>query len=160
MAPITSSLDPIDMGILYLLQEDARRNTNESIGEQLDIAGSTVGTRIRKLENEGIIESYNPIINYERAGFDHHFVVTCSVPFEECDHYIEVIVEEVTGVVNIRKFYTANDNLLVEIVARTSKEFEKAIQELKELDISIEDFEVVDRDVSQPFGQFGQEVIE
>lgn len=154
-----ASLDPIDMGILYLLQENARDNTTKAIGDQLDVAASTVGNRIRKLENEGVIEGYNPNINYERSGFDHHHVVTCTVPFDECDRYIEEIFDEVTGVVNVRKFFTATENLSLEMVCVDKAAFEACIRDLKALDIDVVEFELIDREVSRPFGQFGSETI-
>lgn len=154
-----ADLDPIDKAILYLLQENARGNTTTAIGEKVGIAGSTAGTRINRMEGSGVIQGYNPIIDYERAGFDHHYVVTGTVPFEDCDRYIEDIVDEVDGVVNVRKFFTANANLSIELVGMNRRSFEQSIHDLKALDVAVERFRVLDREVTKPFSQFGQDAI-
>lgn len=155
----SETLDTVDRGILYLLQENARGNTTKEIGEQLDLAASTIGTRINRLEDRGIIEGYNPVINYERAGFDHHYVVICSVPYDECDRYIEEAVDTVDGIVHVRKFFTAKQNLSVEIIGSNRRTFENSVRDLKELDVDVERFEIMDRDVWKPFSQFGKQAI-
>lgn len=155
----TENLDTIDKGILYLLQENARGNTTKGIGQKLGLSASTIGTRINRLEDRGVIEGYNPVINYERAGFDHHYVVECTVPLEECDQYIEEIVEEVDGVVNVRKFYTAEENLVLEVVGTNKRSFEDSMRDLRELDIQLDRFEIVDREVSKPFSHFGRQAV-
>ncbi|WP_312908269.1 Lrp/AsnC family transcriptional regulator [Natronosalvus caseinilyticus] len=54
--PLASEeLDSVDKGILYLLQEDARNNTTNAIGEQVGVSSSTVANRITKLEENGEI---------------------------------------------------------------------------------------------------------
>ena len=60
-------LDATDLEILGALQEDARQ-TYTSIGKRLGIAHSTVYDRIRRMEQNGIIEKYTALINAEKAG--------------------------------------------------------------------------------------------
>lgn len=36
-------VDNVDMGILHLLQQDARSNTTSMIGEEVGVSSSTVG---------------------------------------------------------------------------------------------------------------------
>lgn len=51
-------LDDIDLRILQLLQDDARI-ANAAIARDVDLAPSAVFQRIRKLENEGVIQGYH-----------------------------------------------------------------------------------------------------
>lgn len=41
------------------------------IGEEAGVSSSTAGNRINQLEDEGLISSYQPTLDYEKAGFDH-----------------------------------------------------------------------------------------
>jgi Lrp/AsnC family transcriptional regulator, leucine-responsive regulatory protein len=51
-------LDDIDLRILHLLQEDAR-TSNAAIARDVGLVPSAVYQRIRKLENEGVIQGYH-----------------------------------------------------------------------------------------------------
>jgi Lrp/AsnC family transcriptional regulator for asnA, asnC and gidA len=55
-------LDNVDVGILSRLQEDARTPFTK-IAEELGISDATVHIRVRKLENQNLIEKYTIIIN-------------------------------------------------------------------------------------------------
>lgn len=48
-------LDEVDRGILYLLQKDARHNTNKEIGDAVGVSPGTVRNRIENLEEAGVI---------------------------------------------------------------------------------------------------------
>jgi DNA-binding Lrp family transcriptional regulator len=62
-------LDDLDLRILRLLNADARRSFRE-IAKAVDASLSTVSNRVRKLEEEGIITGYAPIVNEGRLGYD------------------------------------------------------------------------------------------
>lgn len=49
-------LDQTDLAILKLLQQNSRMQWRE-IGEQVHLTGQAVGHRIRKMEEQGIIEA-------------------------------------------------------------------------------------------------------
>lgn len=49
--------DHVDMGIIYLLQKDARNYTTAEIAEAVDVSSSTVGNRIRRLEETALLKS-------------------------------------------------------------------------------------------------------
>lgn len=76
-------LDDVDKGIVYLLQENARTNTTESIGETVGVSSSTVGNRSTNLEERGVITGYHPTVDYDKAGLDHHMVAIGTVPLED-----------------------------------------------------------------------------
>jgi DNA-binding Lrp family transcriptional regulator len=62
-------LDDLDLRILRLLNADARKSFRE-IAKAVDASLSTVSNRVRKLEEEGIITGYAPILNEGRLGYD------------------------------------------------------------------------------------------
>jgi len=62
-------LDDLDMRILRLLNADARKSFRE-IAKAVDASLSTVSNRVRKLEKEGIITGYAPILAESRLGYD------------------------------------------------------------------------------------------
>ena len=152
----SQEIDRTDMAILYLLQENARNHTTEAIAEKVGVSSTTVGTRIRNMEEEGIIKGYNPVINYERIGFDHHYVAICTVPLETHEEYTKEIIENVSGVVRVRKYLTTTQNLSVEIVSFNREKFEKSLGELIDLGININRFELVNSEESCPFNHFGK----
>lgn len=149
-------LDRTDMGILYLLQRDARSTTTEEIGEQVGLAASTVSTRIRELEDAGIITDYRPTIDYQRAGFDQHLLIVGTV---EADDREEVVTDltDVAGVVNVRELLTEKENVLVELVNTSQEETERRVGELRDLGVEIVRTEFLKRELSQPFAHFGEQ---
>lgn len=64
---VASSLDSIDLKILGLLQEDARRS-NAEIGRRVGLVPSAIFQRLRKLEKKGIIEGYEPRLDPATIG--------------------------------------------------------------------------------------------
>ncbi|TFH12968.1 Lrp/AsnC family transcriptional regulator [Candidatus Bathyarchaeota archaeon] len=61
------NLDEIDIKLLEVLQENCKLNFTQ-IGNELDIAESTVRYRIERLEKRGIITNYIALINPRMVG--------------------------------------------------------------------------------------------
>ena len=61
-------VDELDIKIISLLQKNARLSYRE-IARELNVAVGTVYNRIKRLEEEGVIKGYAPILDYERLGF-------------------------------------------------------------------------------------------
>ena len=66
----TSLLDEMDLGILKILQGDCRTPL-EHIADELGVPKSTIHYRIKRLEEEGIIEGYYAKVNQARLGKDY-----------------------------------------------------------------------------------------
>jgi Lrp/AsnC family transcriptional regulator, regulator for asnA, asnC and gidA len=62
-------LDDLDRRILRLLNADARKSFRE-IAKEVDASLSTVSNRVRKLEEQGVITGYVPVLNESHLGFD------------------------------------------------------------------------------------------
>ena len=64
-----TSLDENDKRIISEYLKDARISYRE-VAKRLQLAVGTVLTRTKKLENDGIIESYSAILNHDKLGYD------------------------------------------------------------------------------------------
>jgi Lrp/AsnC family transcriptional regulator, leucine-responsive regulatory protein len=60
-------LDHIDFQILRLLSENSRVQWKD-LGEQIHMTGQAVGSRIKKLEESGIIKAYSLIVDEMKVG--------------------------------------------------------------------------------------------
>jgi len=61
-------MDELDLRIISLLQRNARLSYRE-IARELNVAVGTVYNRIKRLEREGVIKGYAPVLDYEKLGF-------------------------------------------------------------------------------------------
>jgi len=62
-------LDETDVKILKALTVDARFSSRQ-IAKQCDVSIGTVLSRIKKMENEGIIRSYSALLDHEKLGYE------------------------------------------------------------------------------------------
>ena len=67
--PGAENMDKLDLKIINALNENARRSFRD-ISRKLNISLTTVANRVKKLENEGIIRGYIPLINLDYIGYD------------------------------------------------------------------------------------------
>ena len=62
-----AALDNIDLQILQFLQANALM-TNKEIASRLNLTTTPIHERIKRLENEGVIEKYTAILNKSKLG--------------------------------------------------------------------------------------------
>lgn len=62
-------MDETDKKIIAEYLKDARVSYRE-VAKRLQLAVGTVLTRTKKLENDGIIESYSAVLNHDKLGYD------------------------------------------------------------------------------------------
>ncbi|MCH2379924.1 MAG: Lrp/AsnC family transcriptional regulator [Nitrososphaerales archaeon] len=62
-------MDDTDKKIIAEYLKDARVSYRE-VAKRLQLAVGTVLTRTKKLENDGIIESYSAVLNHDKLGYD------------------------------------------------------------------------------------------
>lgn len=74
------SLDSIDFEILKILENEAKLSTKE-IARKVGLSTTPVFERIRKLENNGIIEGYQAKINRKAVGRD--ILAICSISLNQ-----------------------------------------------------------------------------
>lgn len=64
-----SGLDDVDLSLLRALNMDARKSYRD-LSKELGLALSTVSARVKRLEDQGFIEGYVPVIDPVKMGFD------------------------------------------------------------------------------------------
>jgi Lrp/AsnC family transcriptional regulator, leucine-responsive regulatory protein len=78
-------MDEVDFQILELLKENSRKTWKE-IGELIHMTGQAVGNRIRRMEDEGIIEQYTIAVNELKLGKSIQAFITV---FLKSNHHLE-----------------------------------------------------------------------
>ncbi|WP_255167996.1 Lrp/AsnC family transcriptional regulator [Natrononativus amylolyticus] len=151
----SDEIDHVDKGIIYLLQQDARKRTVADIGEKVGVSSSTVANRIDRLEEQGIIKGFHTIVDYTKAGLGHHLLVTATVPLTEREELLDEIME-ISGVVSARELLTNNENLSLEIVGASQEDIEESLTELDSHGVHIERMEIMKQERAQPYNHYGQ----
>ncbi|SEW03012.1 Lrp/AsnC family transcriptional regulator [Natrinema salifodinae] len=149
-------LDEVDKAIVHSLQQDARHNTATDIAEDVDVTANTVRNRIRRLEEEGVIAGYLPIIDYEQTAKAMHMVVQCTVPIDERGDYAKTALE-IRGVVGVREVMTGHRNLRIDLVAEDTDEITAAVSRLQKQGMDVEEQELLKAEHLQPFDHFASE---
>ncbi|HKT85534.1 MAG TPA: Lrp/AsnC family transcriptional regulator [Novosphingobium sp.] len=62
-------IDPFDRKIIQALQEDARMPVAQ-VAELAALSATPVSRRIKRLEDEGVILGYQPVLDTRRLGFE------------------------------------------------------------------------------------------
>ena len=95
-------LDRIDLGILEFLQNDAKMSAND-IGAELGLTTTPIYERIKKLEREGIIDSYRAILS--PPSLERGLLVYMSVTLKEHGtKYRTAFVEHVLTLAPVMEF--------------------------------------------------------
>jgi DNA-binding Lrp family transcriptional regulator len=71
-------MDELDEKILGILNEDARKSYRE-IARKLNVSLTTVSNRIKRLEDDKVIERYIPLLNQEKMGYDLTAVINVKI---------------------------------------------------------------------------------
>jgi len=147
-------LDDLDRAILYALQDDTRKLSTSSIADRMDVAASTVRTRIRNLEDAGIITGYHAEVDYEAADFQLHTLIVCTAPVPDRERLAQAALET-EGVVAVREVMTGNENVHVEVVGRDGDDLSRIGRELDEIGFEIEDENIIRNEYVRPYSGFG-----
>lgn len=146
-------LDEVDKEILYLLQEDARNNTNTTIADAVGVSPSTAGKRIRKLEGTGIITGYTPNIDYDAAGFPLRVLFVCTTSIIERGDLIRELLD-IPGVVSTRELMTGANNIHIEVVGKTNEDITEVALAISELGIQIREEVLIKSEYQKPSSVF------
>ncbi|MDS0477979.1 Lrp/AsnC family transcriptional regulator [Natrinema sp. 1APR25-10V2] len=150
-------LDDTDLGIIYMLQQNAREIPTSDIADEVGVSAGTVRNRIQRLEDRNIIKGYVPEIDYENAGFELHVLFTCTTETQPSDEFVEEILEQ-HGVVTVRKLLAGDQNLHVEAIGTGTKDVSEIANNLQECGLDINRSEVLEQEFVQPFNHFGKRI--
>lgn len=147
-------LDPVDRAILFALQEDARNNTNATISDRVDVSASTIGKRIKRLEERGVIRGYRPEIDYEEAGCPLNVLLVCRAPITDRRDLVKQSLE-IPGVVNARELMTGEGNVHLQVVGADSDDITEIARKVDGLGLTILEESLVKTEFHRPSSRFG-----
>ena len=81
-------LDEIDLQILEILQSHGRTKRNE-LAEKVNLSIPAVSERLRKLQENGIIRSYNAVLDSQKVRLELTAFITVSS--ESSKHYPDIV---------------------------------------------------------------------
>jgi len=122
-------MDIIDIKILNILKENARTKAS-AIADQIDLSISAVTERIKKLEQNGIIDKYTLIVNQKKIGNDISVIMEVSI-----DHpsHIDSFIQFVNDTSNIISCYcvTGDFDFILKIMIDSSEGLEQLYRMVK-----------------------------
>jgi len=121
------SLDNINWKILKCLQQNARQSNTE-IGKQVGMSSPAVAERIRKMEDSGIIESYNTKVSPFQVGYQLKAIITLRAFMGKLKPFLEK-VKTYDEVLNCYRI-TGDENIVMEVVLKNQKHLETFIDQL------------------------------
>lgn len=126
------NLDNKDKDILNLLEEDARIQYKE-ISEKLEISSDTVKYRIDKMKSQGVIESFDPIINFNKIGmYQYACIIKFNFLSKEEEKKIIAIFRDSCNVIKAIKSLNFEEYFM-NLVFREKeevKEFQKSLENI------------------------------
>jgi Lrp/AsnC family leucine-responsive transcriptional regulator len=97
------TFDAIDKKLMQLLQEDSKQ-TNKALSNQLNLSVTAVYERIKKLENQGIINKYVALVSKEKVA--KSFVAFCHVKLtQHSQDYVIKFEKEVANLQEVLECY-------------------------------------------------------
>lgn len=106
-------MDEIDLRIIEQLLKDGRKSYRE-IARELGLSATTVHNRVKRLQAEGVIKGFAPIMDHSRLGFDLTALILLQA---EGAHLVEV-EEEVAKLKEACAVYDVTGEFDVAVVAR------------------------------------------
>lgn len=120
-------IDALNWKILKCLQENARLSNTE-IGRRVGISSPAVSERIKKMEDAGVIQSYNTLVSPIEAGYQLKAIITLRAFMGMLKPFLEK-VKTYHEVVNCYRI-TGNENIVMEVVLKNQKHLESFIDQL------------------------------
>ena len=120
-------IDNLSWKILKYLQQNAR-HSNAEIGRQVGISSPAVSERIKKMEDSGIIQSYNTLVSPFEVGYQLKALITLRAFMGMLKPFLEK-VKTYDEVINCYRI-TGNENIVMEVVLKNQKHLESFIDQL------------------------------
>jgi DNA-binding Lrp family transcriptional regulator len=109
----------LDIRLLRELQLDARRS-NRRLADALGVAASTVGARLRELDERGVIKGYRAVLDYSELGLGLIAVTRIKARGEA----LPMIVKSLTEHPSLTHVYEITGEFDVMVIGRFANETE------------------------------------
>lgn len=122
-----ASIDSIDRKILALLQENGR-TSNADLARHTNLSPPAIHARLKRLEAEGLIQSYTAILDREALGFDMlcFISVTIQVHQLEAVEHFRNAVQTMPEVLECHHV-TGEYDYLLKVAVRNRQELERFV---------------------------------
>lgn len=127
--PQFEDLDHLDVKILSALCEDGRI-TSTALAERVGLSTSPCWTRVRRMEERGIIERYTAVLNHRELGFSN--IVFVEITLDKHDeHVLERFGAALAEMPEVMEAYlvTGDYDYLVKLVVRDTDHYERFLRE-------------------------------
>lgn len=113
-----TTLSAVDMKILALLQDDARM-TNQTLADEIGMSASPCWRRVRKLEEDEVIQGYRAVLNRKKIGLGVMVFVRVSID-SHSEAEARKFEQEVTALEKVVACYSigGDADFLLQVVAR------------------------------------------
>lgn len=110
-------MDETDYRILKMLRENARIPLSH-ISQEIGLSSPSIRDRITKMENEGIILGYRPILDHSKLGLSITAFINVRLTYPNCctDQFIDE-VKEITEIVE-GHYTDGNEDMILKVVVR------------------------------------------
>jgi Lrp/AsnC family leucine-responsive transcriptional regulator len=121
--------DSKDFQILTILQKNSRTTASE-IAERVEMSVPAVAERIKKLSDNGIIESFTAKLNAKELGFDLSAYI--AVVSSSSEHYEETIQKAINqpAVMECHSV-TGDGSHMLKVMVRNSSDLEKLLRQIQ-----------------------------
>ncbi|MBU1197980.1 Lrp/AsnC family transcriptional regulator [Candidatus Micrarchaeota archaeon] len=123
--------DKLDERILRELSRNARDSFRE-IARRLKVSTSTVVQRVKRLESEGIINGYSPLLNHARLGYEFTGLIEVTIR-KGALLEVQRQISNLPGVVAVYDVTGLSDSMVL-VRARNRGEFSKIVKQILSLD--------------------------
>ena len=106
-------MDDIDLKIIRLLQEDARKSFNK-IADSIGIAVGTAYNRVKNLEDKGILKGYTILVDSAKLGYG----LTALILIEAEGRYLPEVEKELAQLDEVISIYDITGDYDIAVVAR------------------------------------------
>lgn len=120
-------IDELNWKILKCLQENSRQSNSE-IGRKVGITSPAVSERIKKMEDAGVIQSYDTSISPYEIGYQLKAIITLRAFMGMLKPFMEK-VKTYDEVLNCYRI-TGNENFVMEVILKNQKHLESFIDQL------------------------------
>jgi Lrp/AsnC family leucine-responsive transcriptional regulator len=125
----TLEVDAIDRRILSALREDGRL-TISALAEKVGLSASPCWTRVKRLENKGIIQKYVAVLDHDALGLGNIVFVEIMLD-KHSDNIIEEFGEALARIPEVMEAYlvTGDNDYLIKVVVNGTDHYERFLRE-------------------------------
>lgn len=124
---MTNQLDDIDLKILSILMKDAKTPYTD-IAKELFVSSGTVHVRMKKMEEMGIIKSFNLQLNYHLLGYD--ITAFLGIYLSKSSKYEMVAkkLAEIPEIVDLH-YTTGNYSMFLKLICKDTEHLRQILME-------------------------------